>query len=417
MNRGDIAAVNTGDGWRRGDRKILGLLTFSHAVQHFYGAGLALTYPFVISQFHVSYSSLGFVLAVSGVVGGLLQGAAGLARKYSARFLLSGQNISLAIATLLGAASPGFAFYGIMRFIGALALWPQHPVGSAYLSEMFPKKRGTVLSWHTTGGTIGTLLVPIATTAIIAHYGWRTALVALSIPMAIGGFVVIGKLPLEPSHIKGSAAHQQASRDPEGPSIGTLVRKNKSAMMVIGASTVAAAGRGLGVLSAFVPIYLKDGAHLSTVTVGLVYTVLVAGGVVGPLIAGWLSDRIGRKGVLISAYLGGAIAMVFFVQKYSSVWLLAAVSLIMGVLAYSESPLIQSLFSDSIGPSQARAAFGIFFAIAYGVGALWLALVGVIIDRYGFQIAFYMMAASFVVSALMVSPKFVTSHKPRADVG
>ncbi|NNN20268.1 MAG: MFS transporter [Acidimicrobiaceae bacterium] len=407
MNRGDIIEVNSTDNWRTGDRKIVGLLTFSHAVQHFYAAGLALTYPFVISQFHVSYTSLGLVLAVSGVVGGLLQGAAGLARRYSARFLLSGQNLSLAVVTLLGAISPAFAFYGAMRFIGSLALWPQHPVGSAYLSEVFPNKRGTVLSWHTTGGTIGTLLIPIATTAIIANYGWRTALVALSIPMAIGGFVVIGKLPLEPSHTQGSAAHEQSLRQPGGPSIGSLVMKNKAAMVVIAASTVSAAGRGLGVLSAFVPLYLKDGAHLSTVTVGLVYTVLVAGGVVGPLMAGWLSDKIGRKGVLVTAYIGGAVFMVLFVQTYSSVWLLSAVSLIMGMLAYSESPLIQSLFSDSIGPNQARAAFGIFFAIAYGVGALWLALVGVIIDHYGFQPAFYLMAASFIVSALMISPKFV----------
>lgn len=414
MKRGDVAQVNASNDWRIGDKKVVGLLTFSHAVQHFYAAGLALTYPFVIKQFHISYSSLGFVLAVSGVVGGLLQGAAGLARRYSARFLLSGQNLSLAVFTLLGAFSPGFAFYGFMRFMGALALWPQHPVGSAYLSEMFPKKKGTVLSWHTTGGTIGTLLIPIATTSIIASYGWRTALVALSVPMAIGGFVVISKLPLEPSHVKGSEAHKQAQRQPGGPSIGSIVLGNKSALVVIAASTVSAAGRGLGVLSAFVPIYLKDGARLSTVTVGLVYTVLVAGGVVGPLIAGWLSDRIGRKGVLIAAYLGGAVSMVLFVQKYSSVWVLAGVSLIMGVLAYSETPLIQSLFSDAIGPNQARAAFGIFFAVAYGVGALWLALVGVVIDRYGFQTAFYVMAASFVLAALMITPKFVAARQIHA---
>ncbi len=414
MSRGDIVEVNTTGSWRKGDRTIVGLLTLSHAVQHFYGAGLALTYPFVISEFHVSYSSLGFVLAVSGIVGGLLQGAAGLARKYSGRFLLSSQNLSLAVVTLLGAISPGFAFYGIMRFLGALALWPQHPVGSAYLSEMFPNKRGTVLSWHTTGGTLGTLLIPIATTSIIANFGWRTALVALSIPMAIGGFIVIGKLPLEPSHAKGSEANKQSLRQPDGPSVWSMVMKNKAALVVIAASTVSAAGRGLGVLSAFVPIYLKDGARLSTVTVGLVYTVLVGGGVVGPLAAGWLSDKIGRKGVLITAYLGGALFMVLFVQKYSSVWLLTAVSLVMGMLAYSESPLIQSMFSDSIGPSQARAAFGIFFAIAYGVGALWLALVGVIIDRYGFQPAFYMMASSFVVAALMILPRFVGAQpKPQ----
>lgn len=410
MSRSDITNINNSDSWRKGDRKIVGLLTFSHAVQHFYAAGLALTYPFVIAQFHISYSSLGFLLAASGVIGGLLQGAAGLARRFSARFLLSGQNLSLAVATLLAAFSPSFFFFGLMRFLASLALWPQHPVGSAYLSEMFPKKRGTVLSWHTTGGTIGTLLIPIATTSIIANYGWRTALVALSVPLAIGGFVVLGKLPVEPSHAKGSDAHSQSQRQDGAPSMLALIVKDKAALSIIIASTISAAGRGLGVLSAFVPIYLKDGAHLTTVTVGLVYTVLVIGGVVGPLLAGWLSDKIGRKGVLISAYVGGAVALVLFVQKYSSVWILAAVSLLLGMLAYSESPLIQSLFSDAIGPTQARSAFGIFFAIAYGVGALWLALVGVVIDRYGFQSAFYVMAGSFLLSALVISPKFVKAH-------
>ena len=410
MARNDVIEGKNGEGWRSGDKKIVGLLTFSHAVQHFYAAGLALTYPFVISAFHVSYSSLGILLAVSGVVGGLLQGAAGFARRFSARFLLSGQNVSLGIVTFLAAFSPGFLIYGLLRFIGALVLWPQHPVGSAYLSETFPKKRGTVLSWHTTGGTLGTLLVPIATTAVIANFGWRTALVALSIPMALGGLVLIGNLPLEASRTKGSAAHTQASRQPGEPSMFSQIVKNKAAVLVIIASTVSAAGRGLGILTAFVPIYLKDGAHLSTVTVGLVYTVLVGGGVVGPLIAGWLSDKIGRKGVLMAAYLGGALSFVLFVQNYSSPWLLALVSLFVGMLAYSESPLIQSLFSDTIGPSQARAAFGIFFAIAYGVGALWFALIGVIIDTYGFQVAFYIMGLSFVVSAALISPKFIKSQ-------
>lgn len=407
MSRSTATEINSGHKWRPGDRKIVGLLTFSHAIQHFYAAGLALTYPFVIADFHISYSSLGIVLAISGVVGGLLQGAAGIARRFSARFLLSGQNLSLALATLLGAMSPGFAFFALMRLVGALVLWPQHPVGSAYLSEMFPNKRGSVLSWHTTGGTIGTLLIPIATTALIAGYGWRTALVALSIPMALGGFVILGSLPLEPNHRNRIESVPSSSDDTDQPSMISQVRSSKAAMLVVIASTVSAAGRGLGVLTAFVPLYLKSGAHLPTVTVGIIYTLMTIGGVIGPLAAGWLSDIVGRKGVLIAAYLGGAVMLGLFVQHYSSVWILAVVSLLLGTLAFSESPLIQSLFSDTVGHKQARSAFGIFFAIAYGVGALWMAVIGFLIDQYGFQTAFYAMAASFLASALLISPRFV----------
>ncbi|MBO0894462.1 MAG: hypothetical protein J2O39_08800, partial [Acidimicrobiales bacterium] len=71
-------------------------MTTSHAVQHVYVAGIALTYPFVVTQFHISYAALGVVLTVAGVVGGVLQGAAGLIRRASARALLAAQNVLLA---------------------------------------------------------------------------------------------------------------------------------------------------------------------------------------------------------------------------------------------------------------------------------------------------------------------------------
>ncbi len=38
----------------RQDRRALAVMTVSHGIQHFYVAGLAVTYPFVVAQFHVS---------------------------------------------------------------------------------------------------------------------------------------------------------------------------------------------------------------------------------------------------------------------------------------------------------------------------------------------------------------------------
>ncbi|MGH9101133.1 MAG: hypothetical protein ACRDV8_13015, partial [Acidimicrobiales bacterium] len=116
----EISATTTpGSGGRepapriaRGDASQLAVVTFSHAVQHVYVAGLAVAYPFVISSLHVSYGSLGIVLGVAGVAGGLLQGLAGFVSRVSARLLLSVQNFGMAIASLLGGIAPGFALFG-----------------------------------------------------------------------------------------------------------------------------------------------------------------------------------------------------------------------------------------------------------------------------------------------------------------
>ncbi len=50
-----------------------------------------------------------------------------------------------------------------------------------------------------------------------------------------------------------------------------------------------------------------------------------------------------------------------------------------------------------------RAAFGLYFAISYGIGSIWLAVTGLIIDRWGFHASFLVMAGSFVASALVIA--------------
>ncbi|MGH3282567.1 MAG: hypothetical protein ACRDNW_26015, partial [Trebonia sp.] len=48
------------------DRRALVVMTAAHGIQHFYVAGLAVTYPFVVDQFHVSYAVLGLWLFAAG---------------------------------------------------------------------------------------------------------------------------------------------------------------------------------------------------------------------------------------------------------------------------------------------------------------------------------------------------------------
>jgi MFS family permease len=108
--------------------------------------------------------------------------------------------------------------------------------------------------------------------------------------------------------------------------------------------------------------------------------------------------------VLLVAYLGGAAALVVFPLVGARLVALVVMAGVVGVLAYIESPILQALFSDAVTGLEGRAAFGVFFAIAYGVGALWLAVIGFVIDQAGFQWAFFSMAASFVMAAAVVLP-------------
>jgi MFS family permease len=405
------------DDWsiRGEDRSALSLMVTSHAVQHFYVGGLALVYPFVVESFHVSYALLGAVLTAAGLAGGLLQGVAGLVRRVSARLVLGIQNVGLAVASVLGGVAPGFALFGFARCAGALVSWPQHPVGSAYLADRFPRRRGTVLSWHTAGGSLGTVLVPILASSVIAVAGWRWALVAIAVPMAASGLLVLVRLPDEHERrprTRAAASGRGSAQPPLGASLGRLVR-DRRIVLVLAASTVAAGGRGLGTVSTYIPAYLRSGLHVGQAQVATVFTVVMAASVVGPVIAGHLADRIGRVRLVVVSYAAGAAALVSFVFVGRTLVGLVGTGIAVGVLAYSESPLIQAVFSDATVGVDQRISFGAFFAVAYGVGSLWLALIGWVIDAAGFKVAFVIMAGSFVVAGTLMAVAAATTPVSR----
>ena len=389
------------------DRGQLAVVTFSHAIQHVYVAGLAVAYPFVVASFHVSYGALGIVLGVAGIVGGLLQGLAGFVHKVSARMLLSVQNFGMAIASLLGGLASGFGIFGAARCVGSVVSWPQHPVGTAVLSRRFPSRRAYALSWHVAGGSIGTAVIPLVVSALIASYGWRVGVAALALPMAIGGALVAWKLKgtgdvdgaADVEHATGAtgATGRQRHLDVVRGILGSRV-----AFGAMVAGTIAAGGRGLGTLAVFVPAYLKSGLHLQTLSVGALFTALVIGSIAGPVLAGHVADRVGRRRVLLVVYVVGAATIAAFVLVGRDPLALGAVGVLVGIFAYSESPLLQAVFADGLDDAGHQGAFGYYFAVSYGVGSLWTIALGEVIDMAGFRWAFFMMALSFLGAALVV---------------
>jgi MFS family permease len=157
-----------------------------------------------------------------------------------------------------------------------------------------------------------------------------------------------------------------------------------------------------------VPLYLAVVIGLDPTTVALMYTVLVVGSVPAPVIAGWLSDRLGRKPLILVAYAGGALSLILFVAGGSNVPLLWLSIVLMSVFNFVESPQLQALLSDITPPALRDASFSAYFTLAFGVGSLWIVLYGAVIDTLGetsgLPLSFVLMAAAFVLAAFVVLP-------------
>lgn len=136
------------------------------------------------------------------------------------------------------------------------------------------------------------------------------------------------------------------------------------------------------------------------------YTLLLAGSVPGPLVAGRLAGRFGHRPVLVGSYLLGAGALVLLVVAGDSipfVWL--AIGFV-GALVFEEASLLQGLLVEAAPPAIRDAANSAYFTIMFVVGAAWAAALGVLVatlgDEIGFTVAFLVMAASYLVAIVFV---------------
>ncbi|HEX8025220.1 MAG TPA: MFS transporter, partial [Candidatus Limnocylindrales bacterium] len=126
------------------------------------------------------------------------------------------------------------------------------------------------------------------------------------------------------------------------------------------------------------------------------------------LVAGWLSDKLGRRPVIVGAYVGGAVGFLVFISAGSGMLGLWIGLVIMGLFSFAESPQLQALLADAAPAAIRDTTFAIYFTLAFGVGSLWTALYGAIIqatgEQSGLPIVFVLMAASFLVAGAIMWP-------------
>jgi MFS family permease len=149
-------------------------------------------------------------------------------------------------------------------------------------------------------------------------------------------------------------------------------------------------------------LYLRGPLGIDEATTGWLYALLLVGAVVGPLLAGWLSDRVGRRRTLVTYYLLSAVGILAFLAAGANLWLLAPLLLPFGTAVFSESPVLQAYLADRAAGPIRDVAFSVYFTFAFGIGAFWALVIGNVVAAWGYPVAFAVMAASYLAAALLL---------------
>ncbi|MHB8600725.1 MAG: MFS transporter [Ktedonobacteraceae bacterium] len=391
------------------------LVSAAHAVIHALAVLMPLIYPLIQIQYHLSYTQIGLIVAIPNAVGGFLQIIFGLLSRYILRKVMLGVgNILVGISTFFTGTTVGYWSLMTWSTISRIAGAPQHPVGSSYLTDRYGRKRhGYALAWHVAGGNIGTLAVPLIAGPLLGMWGWRPVLYLAALPGIIFGIAILilvderNLLDHRVTRIQRASSHEgtRSSQWKDGLKAMFAPLRNRTLAIIMLVSIIAAGGRGLGNITTYVPLYLQNIRRLDTGTISIFFTILLIGSVLGPLLGGRLSDRLGRRLMLYVFYGGSAattILFVFLAGPGMPLWLIPIALILMGFAVYAESPLLQAYLADSASPAMRDNAFGLYFALAFGVGSVWSGILGWMIDRFGFSVAFFTMAGTYVVAGLLL---------------
>jgi MFS family permease len=380
------------------------LLSLSHAVNHAHAVILPLIFLRIIDEFAVGVESIAFLAAIGNLSSGLVQlSYAQLTRMVSRRRLLGAGGLLFGGGFVAQAFAGGFATFAIPNVLSRIGGSPQHPVGNGLLAEQFPThRRGFAISAHIAGGNVGTVVIALVGVPLLSAFGWRGASIVLGLAAVL---IAIAVLALIREH-----GTDRAAAIAEG-NVGDALRRvvaDRDLRWLYLTSVLGGGGRGLGVVNLFALIYLSRVLGLEEETYGLMYGALIVFSVPMPLLAGWLSDRYGRKPLIIGAYLGGAVGFVVFILAGSNLAGLWLGIVLMGLFSFAESPQLQALLSDIAPPAIRDASYALYFTLAFGVGSLWVALYGVVIERAGeatgVPIVFGLMVVAFLLAALGTLP-------------
>jgi len=377
----------------------LALLSIAHAAIHAQSALMPLLYPIVIREFGLNAADIGTFIAVTTAVGGSMQLAYGFLTRYVARpALLAGGQLLFGAGLLAGGLSQSVAQLLGSISVARIGASPQHPVGNAILSDLYPpERRGFAISAHISGGNVGTILVPFVGGALLLAVGWQATLAIFGIPALIIGLLLV--LFVREDH----AAYRQRAR--ESGSLRSHLREvlgRRDLRMILAASLVAAGGRGLDIVAPFMVLYLAGPLGFDETTVGLLYALLLVGAVVGPILAGVISDRFGRRRTLVAYYLLSAVGIVAFMAAGANLLILVPLLLPFGTAVFSESPVLQAYLADRATGPMRDMAFAVYFTFAFGIGALWALVIGQTAGNLGYPAAFTVMAGSYVAAAVLL---------------
>ena len=377
---------------------IISGLTSGHGVFHWFTQSLIAMLPEVQAAFGLGGVGVGGITATREVVSGLVTLPGGVIidalRKH--------WGLVLAVCMALfgiGWLIIGFSQHYYLLLFGmavvALAASIWHLPAMASLSHHFARRKGTALSFHGVGGQIGDALAPPATGVLLGFLAWREIIsIYAALPIFLA-FLVFWAF----RNIGRTQDADAADADGGGSQFRATSQVLRNPILWIVAFIGGIRGMAFIALITFLPIFLND-LGMTPLVRNLHLGLLMAVGIVSTPVVGYLSDRFGRKMVLIPGLL--LLAALSFLLSGAGVGILLVIIIaLMGTFLFGDQPILTALALDVAGGRVPTTVLGILSFERFLLSAASPLIAGKLYDDYGgADTTFIYVAALFALGAI-----------------
>ena len=387
----------------RGSYREMWLITLGHSLTHWYPATFYLILPIIGRELGLSYSQIGLIMtcqyiagAVANIPGGVLVDTVGRKGVLMATSLFWVGFPYL----LMGFTHSYLMLLSCVALVGfGNSLW--HPTAIPTLARRFPERKGLVLSLHGMGGNVGDAIAPIVVGALLAVLSWREVVILNVVPgivIALLIFVFLGTMQL-------GGKKREASGDTGRQSLreyfrGVLALFRNRGLILLSTSS-AFRSMTQNALLTFLPVYLAYEMGYSSFWVGACMFALQTAGFAAAPIAGHLSDRMGRKSVMMTSMAMTAVVLVFMALAGKSLAFVFFVA-VLGFFLYAIRPVLQAWLLETTPRNMGGTSIGVLFgaqALGSSIGPL---LGGLVADSYGLTATFAFLAGTIVAANLFI---------------
>ncbi|HZD55426.1 MAG TPA: MFS transporter [Anaerolineales bacterium] len=341
-----------------------------HFIHDVYTAFIPPLLPVIIEKMSLSLTMAGSLTAFLQIPALLNPFIGYLADKVSLRyFVIFAPGVTATLISTLGFA-PTYFSLAVLLFVTGISVAAFHAPAPAMIGRISGEKVGTGMSLFMAGGELGRTVGPLLAVWAVSTWTldgfWRVVLLGWAATLIL--FWRLRHISARPGIPGNIHAVVPLLRTLFLPLLLIAFFRNFMAVS----------------LTIYLPTYM-NGQGASLLIAGGSLSILELAGVGGSLASGTISDRLGRKPVLLLGTILSAGIMLIFLNV--SGWALVPVLIALGLTVFSITPVMLAMVQEHM-PQNRAVGNGLLMAMNFMVQLVSLLVIGIIGDRFGLRTAF-----------------------------